>query len=69
MEVFLRPMINSAMTQILSRDSYAMDKRANWVISERTLTEHSSVHDIGIAEADLDGMHRVHDFLDQERYH
>jgi len=36
-------------------------------MSERILTEHSSVHDVGIAEADLDGMHRVCDFLDEER--
>jgi len=36
-------------------------------MSERILTEHSSVHDVGIAETDLDGMHRVCDFLDEER--
>lgn len=38
-------------------------------MNERTLTEHGSVHDVGIAEADLDGMHRVRDFLDQKWYH
>lgn len=33
------------------------------------LTEHSPVHNVGVAEADLDGMHRVLDMLDHQRYH
>lgn len=65
MEIFLRLM------QMLLGGNRAMSlcKHLSINVRKTILTEHGPVHDVGVAEADLDRMQCVLDVFDHQRYH